>query len=56
MKPTPARIKFGERIRELRGITGYSQEELGFQAGLTEHALVRLKEGNKTFPSITYIS
>ncbi|OGG07846.1 transcriptional regulator [Candidatus Gottesmanbacteria bacterium RIFCSPHIGHO2_12_FULL_40_13] len=47
MKATPTRMKFGERVRELREKAGLSQEELGFQAGLHRTYIGSIERGEQ---------
>jgi transcriptional regulator with XRE-family HTH domain len=47
MKASVERIKFGKRIRLLRGKIGISQEELGFKAGLHRTCIGSIERGEQ---------
>lgn len=47
MKPTPTRMKFGKRLREIRKKVGLSQEELGFRAGIHRTYIGAIERGEQ---------
>lgn len=47
MSTTPTRKKFGKRLRELRKKLGFSQEELGFRAGLHRTYIGSIERGEQ---------
>lgn len=48
IKKTPARIKFGNKLREARHEAGMSQEELGFRSGLHRTYIGSIERGEQS--------
>lgn len=46
-------IKIGKRIKELRGVLGISQEELGFRSGVHRTYIASLEVGKRNVSIIT---
>ena len=47
MEATPTRKQFGSRLRELRKKAGFSQEELGFKAGIHRTYIGAIERGEQ---------